>query len=204
MNYSFALWIAMAVAISCNLTNTGYVFAEPQELPSTDKGNGTHHSQHELPQRYFVSLAEYRFKDFNPAKVTAEKIQNAISSENASHVETVMLSAVAGFKSMVQFGRSVTVTTGRVSNRDVMTRQTQQQEIGTILEVTVSPEDQSVVADLSFSSSRIVGEGTDDSPPEFATTTIKTTQLMDIGKPTLVGASTVDKSSYIFLTISRQ
>lgn len=198
------LCIAIVIAIGCHAIHPGHAFADPQDTkPAADSG-ASHQSQNKLPEPYLITISEYRLKGVNPSDLTADNIVSAIKAEKATPIETVMLSAIADLESMVQFGRSVTVTTGRITNRDVTSRQTQQREIGTIVRVTASPTGQQVGLTLSFESSRLIGEGSDDSPPDIVTTSINTTQLFDFGQPTMIGASTAGETSYVFLTISRR
>jgi len=204
MKRPLELCIAIAIAIGYHAIQPSQAFADPQDTKSATEAGATHQSENKLPESYLITLSEYRLKSVNPSELTAGSIAAAITTEKAAPIETVMLSAIADIESMVQFGRTVTVTTGRTTNRDVTTRQTQQMNIGTIVRVTASPAGQQVGLVLSFESSRQNGEGTDDSPPDIVTTSINTTQIFELGKPTMIGASTAGETSYIFLAISRR
>ncbi len=62
---------------------------------------------------------------------------------------------------------------------------------------------ESVVAKIAFESSRFQGEGTDDTPPEIASSTIATTQLFELEKLYLLGSTSSGKTSYVFVTVTK-
>jgi hypothetical protein len=204
MNPASAFSLGVAFAFCCIAIQPLPAFGAPQDTRLATVPVASNQSQDEPTERYSITISEYRLKDVDSSKLTTENIVATIAAQKAKPFETVMLSAIAGTESMVQFGRSVTVTTGRMTNRDVTTRQTQQRQIGTILRVTASPDGGKVSATLSFESSRHVGERTDDSPPDIATTSVNSTQIFDLGQPTLIAATTAAETSYVLITISRR
>ena len=78
-------------------------------------------------------------------------------------VETIRLSALPSFESMMQMGKRATVTVG-VSNAPGrgQTRQMQQQMIGTMVRLTAEPSDGKALLKLSYEASRFEGRGTDE------------------------------------------
>ncbi len=86
---------------------------------------------------------------------------------------------------MAQFGKVANVTIGKTVNREITTRQTQNVQVGTLLKAKVRLENEAIVANITFEASRLQGNGTEDSPPDIASTTINTTQSLEIGKPRL-------------------
>jgi hypothetical protein len=194
----------LAIVCVCCVLSSIDAFAGPQDPDAVVRTNQADQSQTEVPEQYLITLSQYRLEGLDTSHLTADDVAAAIKTQKASPVETVMLTAVAGGESMVQFGRSVTVTTGTVANRDVTSRQTQQREVGSLLRLIPSTEGQKVGLQLTFESSRQAGEGTDDSPPDIVTISIKISQLFDLGKPTLIGGTTTGESSYVFLTVSRR
>lgn len=202
MNRQLSLVFTITVATGIYVMTPSRLCAKPQELQPANKPTVTKVAQAEQPARYLITVSEYRLKEAVASQITAEMIADAINAKKAELVESVMLSAIAESESMVQFGRIVSVTVGRVVQGQVNVRNVKSSEIGTILRVTVSPKGNKVAAQLSFESSRLVGEGTEDSPPDTVSTTITTTQLFDLAKPTLVSASTSGEGSFIFFTVS--
>ena len=55
---------------------------------------------------------------------------------------------------------------------------------------------------LTFESSRIGEDAGEDSPPTVNKTQVNATQLLELGKPDLVGSSTTSSSSIIVVTVT--
>ncbi|WP_153557369.1 hypothetical protein [Roseimaritima sediminicola] len=158
----------------------------------------------EQPQRYLITVSEYRL-DIDAAQLTAEAIAEAREAEGVAPVEVIMLSTMASAESMVQFGRSMTVTIGHVvSNRNVTARRTEEREVGTLLRLTAEPAGEKVAAKIEFECSRPVGQGSEDAPPDMVTTSFDTTQVFELGEPTLIAASTSGEPSFFFMTIHQR
>jgi len=155
--------------------------------------------------RYSATISEYQLKEIKTPPLTQDVILAAIENQKAVPIETVMTTATDGIEGRIQFGRQVALTTGSVNNGRTNARQTQQFHIGTMLRLSIAPSEPETMVgvSLSFEAARVSGEGTEDSPPDIATTTITLKQTVELGKPTLIGASTANESSFVFLTISR-
>ena len=158
---------------------------------------------------FFVQLTEYRLKlPHDPSRPVAEIVAILAKpgdNEEYQPVETIRLSALSGTESTVQFGRRVNVTAGTaVTNRGGTARNVQGVDIGTLLKVTpVLLQSGNVALKLKFESSRIEGDASEDSPPDISRTQINTTQLLELGKPSLVGSTTSTASSVILITVTR-
>ncbi|WP_164101039.1 hypothetical protein [Candidatus Laterigemmans baculatus] len=118
-------------------------------------------------------------------------------------VEMVRLSVLERNPTMVQFGRSAAVTTGQsFSGRDrPPVRQTQMMQVGTAVHVLATPQDDKVLLETTYESSRFDGEGTADGPPEIATVQIAGRLLLEPGKPTLVGGTSAKSGTYLLVII---
>jgi len=210
------LCVDLVIVIALSITQSNCIFAQTQDeqlavIAKTTAEKTTAESKEKTSskskswERYLVTVAEYRLKDIGPSELTTEGITAAIKEQKASPVEAVMLSATEGNESKVSIGRTVTVTTGKTTARErSSSRNTQRVELGTILSVKIMPDGDQVKAELSFTASRHLGEGTDDSPPEIVSAEIDTAQLFDLGQPTLIAASTGNGSYYVLLTITRR
>lgn len=157
------------------------------------------------PEQYLVTVAQHQLNDNSLSDLTSAGILAAIKDQNASPVETISLSATAGNETRASFGRSVSVTTGKVVARGgAVSRNHQRRDLGTILNVKLTPEEANVSLELSFESSRLVGEAAKDSPPDVASTSLAFSQVFTLGQPTLIAASTGGESIYVVLTIVRR
>ncbi len=162
----------------------------------------------QVPASYIVQLTEYRLeRPLEPSQTATnilEMLSGKLDDKIGKPVETIRLSTLSGTESMVQFGRRVNVTVGKATtNRGETVRNMQAIDVGTVVRVTAIPQDEKVSVSLTFESSRIGGDGDEDSPPDINKTQISTTQLLEFGKPSLVGSSTTASSSVIVVTITR-
>ena len=193
--------IAIAICFCTIQPISAFTVAQNQN-PIAEKATAVE-AQSKLPDQYLITLAEYRLKGVDVSEMTADNIVAAIRAAQTAPVETIILSAIDGAESQVKFGRVVSVTTGRVTNRDGNRRQIERTDIGTVLNVTPQTAGQQVGLVLEFSSTSLSGKGTEDSPPDTVATSLNVTRMFDIGKPTLIGATTAGETSYILLTVSR-
>ena len=155
------------------------------------------------PVRFMVTLSEYQLGEGVPDSATESEILDSIRKKTVQPTETIRLSVIKDVEGMAQFGKVANVTVGKTVNRDVTTRQTQNVQVGTLLKATVRLENEAIVASIAFEASRLQGNGTEDSPPDIASTTITTTQSLEFGKPCLIGSSSGGKTSYVFVTITQ-
>jgi hypothetical protein len=75
--------------------------------------------------------------------------------------------------------------------------------VGTIVRVTATPENGSVFLKLTYETSKLDGNGDEDTPPELTKTQISTTQLLELGQPRLVGSSTSTPTSVVVVKVTK-
>jgi hypothetical protein len=139
--------------------------------------------------------------------LSAAQILELVSTKdkNAGYepIETIRLSTLSGTETVVQFGRRVNVTVGKTVTRGGETaRSVQAFDVGAIVRVTATPENGSVSLKLTYETSRLDGNGDEDTPPELTKTQISTTQLLELGQPRLVGSSTSAPTSVVVVTVN--
>lgn len=155
------------------------------------------------PIRFLVTISEYQLGEVFTDSATEAEILDSIRKKTVPPTETIRLSVIKDVEGMAQFGKVANVTIGKTVNREITTRQTQNVQVGTLLKAKVRLENEAIVANITFEASRLQGNGTEDSPPDIASTTINTTQSLEIGKPRLIGSSSGGKTSYVFVTITQ-
>jgi hypothetical protein len=157
---------------------------------------------------FVVQLTEYQLEQPIDQSLSAAAILEMLTTqrdgEKCRPVETIRLSTVSGTESMAQFGRVVNVIVGKATTaRGETLRNMQAVDIGSMIRVTAIPQDERVAITLNFETSRISGDIDQDVPPSISKTQISTTQLLELGKPTLVGSSTTTSSSIFVVTVTR-
>jgi hypothetical protein len=157
---------------------------------------------------FVVQLTEYQLEQPIDPSLSAAAILEMLTTqrdgEKCRPVETIRLSTVSGTESMAQFGRVVNVTVGKATTaRGETVRNMQAVDVGSMIRVTAIPQNDRVAITLSFESSRISGDIDQDVAPDISKTQISTTQLLELGKPTLVGSSTTTSSSIVLVTVTR-
>ena len=162
----------------------------------------------EISASYIVQLMEYRLEQPIDPSQSATEILALVSRNDGDpkkKVETIRLSASSGIESMAQFGQTVFVTVGTVAmNKGFPVQKSMQaMEIGTLIKVTVVPQNDKVAVTLTYESSS-VGEVAGDSPPNINKTKVNTTQLLDLGKPSLVSGSTTVSSSILVVKVTEK
>jgi len=66
---------------------------------------------------------------------------------------------------------------------------------------TPKKQDGKVFLKIDYTASRMDGEASEEGHPESTTFTIESTNLIEIGKPLLVGGSSSESSNYLLLKI---
>lgn len=156
---------------------------------------------------YVVQLTEFRMKRASDVKMTAGEIIKEFEEKkdkgDIEIVETIRMSTLANFESMVQVGRKVTVVTGVMNAPGrAPVRQMQNQMVGTMVRLTAEPRDSKTMLRLSYEASRLDGEGEEDIPPDIKTFQIETSLLVDPAKLVLVGGSNADSTSYLVVSVT--
>jgi len=175
----------------------GAAIADEGQRPAADDAPAS-------PERYMVTFSAYRLDEAISADATEDEIVAFIKREDIKPHDTIRLSAISDMESMAQFGRRVSVTAGRSVGPTGTTRQIQLVEVGASLRLTVTQHENGALAKIRYESTRHIGEGTEESPPDLATTNITTTQILEFGKPRLVGASSADGASWILVTVTKR
>ncbi|KAA5543223.1 hypothetical protein FYK55_13180 [Roseiconus nitratireducens] len=153
--------------------------------------------------QFLVTLAEYHLEEPIPVDATEVEILDSVRDSGAVPVESVRMTATEDTESMAHFGQRVTVTTGKVIRGPVTSKQTESIEIGTMLRVRVASHAKGALAEIDYSTSRLNGAGTDDSPPDVVTNTVQATQLYVLGKQRLLSTSSTGKAPCIVVSIQR-
>lgn len=177
------------------------VFEATAAQEATNPANGP-----EPTTSYMVQLTEYCFAQPLSPSQSAEEILAMVSANDGNQkgavVETIRLSTLSGMESIAQFGQRVNVTVGKsTTGRGETVRSMQAIDVGTMVKVTIVPRNDQVAMRLTFESSRIGSDASEDTPPTINKTQISTAQLLEIGKPILVGGSTTSSSSVIVVTV---
>lgn len=158
-------------------------------------------------QSYVVQFTEFRLKSSSDPKLSASEIVKSFEQMRddgkVELVEVVRLSTLAGYESMVQFGKMASVTVGTTAALPGRgpTRQLQRQSVGTLVRVTAEPQEGKVLLKLAYEASRFEGAGQEDSPPDTVTVQFNTTLLIETGKPTLVGGTSADATTFLLVSI---
>ena len=185
----------VGLIVSCA---SGGLLAQESSLPD---------AQPKMPEVYVVQLTEYRLPaPVETARTAAEIVKTLTDAQgDTKHepIETIRFTTLSGTESLVQFGKRMRVSIGSATVRGGITHQYEFIQIGTIVRATATPQAGKVVLQLQFESSRLDGEATADSAPNVATTEFSSTNLLEIGRPTLVGGSTAGASTFLVVTITR-
>lgn len=80
--------------------------------------------------------------------------------------------------------------------------QSRQIEVGRMLKLQLIPHQEAAIADISYSTSRVDGEQTEDSPPNIVTTTIQGTQVFTLGSRRLLSTARSGNPTGIIITIT--
>ena len=176
------------------------------ELSVTGQENPTEQLR---PEAFTVRVTEFELKSSAGDRVSNSEILKKLTDlDNRSEVveiQTLRLSAIDGQEAMVQFGRRVTITTGSTTpgRGFPTTRQTQFLDIGTLLRVSGIMHGNKCQIAVAHEVSRLVGEGTEDSPPDMVNSTINGTYVATLGEPILLGGINEGKTNFLVLTVER-
>lgn len=160
----------------------------------------------EARQTYVVQFTEFRFKEAPESPLTTKDILQSFEQLRKDGrleiIETVRLSALEQCEAMVQFGRSVAVTTGATALPNGRSnRQFQFRQVGTLVRVTAQPKQEKILLNVMYEASRLGPETKEDAPQDINQVTFNTTLMIEPGRPTLVGSDSADTSSLLLVTI---
>ena len=190
------------VLFLASITVTSFCFAQEDKISQTvtNKSSG-------LGNAYIVQLTEFRLKKPSNVRMSSSEIVKAFDemkdNGDVEIIETIRLSALPTYETMMQIGKKATVTVGVVNAPGRgPTRQMQQQMIGTLVRLTAEPSDGKTLLKLSYEASRFEGEGSDDSPPDTKTFQVNTTLLLERAKTALVGGTSAESSTFLAVSIN--
>jgi hypothetical protein len=164
----------------------------------------------EVGQTFIVTFTEFRLPAEIETGLTASEIEESFerlkTEGKVDLIESVTLSTVESQETMVRFWKRVAVTTGVMAMpgpgaRNV--RSVQERELGTIVRLKAESRGEQVVMNLIYQSSRLVGEGAEDAPPDTHSIQLTSTLLLELGVPKLVGGTTGDQSSFVIAEVSK-
>jgi len=154
---------------------------------------------------YIVQLTEFRMKK-SDVHVSASEIIKLLDemkdNGDIEVIETIRLSALPSYESMIQIGRRATITAGTMDAPGRgQTRLTQHQEIGTTVRLTAEPSGERTLLKLSYEAIRLEGEASDDIPPDTTAFEINTAMLLEPSKTVLVGGTSADSSAFLAVSV---
>ncbi len=154
---------------------------------------------------YTVSLTELRLRKpltHDQLAESLKKTEELKNNEDFEIVETIRLSTLPGFESIVQVGRKTAITVGvsevpgRAGQKSIKS-----ESFGTIVRLTAVPIEGKTRLTLNYESSRVDSESKNELSPDTKTFLIDTTLLLEPSKTVLVGGSTVDGSTYLAVSL---
>lgn len=160
----------------------------------------------DLPSSFIVQFTEYRFKEPLKTNQTSAEILAMTTAKDgvaeAKMVESIRMSTIGGVDSMVQFGKNANVIVGKSrTNRGETISNSRTVSVGTIVKVKISPYKDKVKLQLSYETSKLEEADKEGSIPDIYKAKIATTQLLELGKPAIVGSTTNASSSVIVATV---
>lgn len=162
---------------------------------------------------YLIELVEFRLPGVPVAGITAAdilaRLDGAGGDDGAEVIQTFHLSALAGQESTARVGLMTSVVMGVAyqQGRGVQVppvRNMSQMSLGTTLTVIAGPDGDEVALKLNYSSSRILGDAPEDSPPDIVDTTVEMPLRVSLGKRVLAGGGSGKQASYIAVTVTER
>lgn len=158
---------------------------------------------------YLIEVIEFQIDASDGAELSPEQLVQSYSQMKSDgllkRAEKIRFYASVQKASFVNFGKQVALTTGATMagpGRPVA-RQVKQFEIGTTAEVMLdSVGEGQVVLQVLYRSSRVAGEGTDDSPPDIVSINMEASLVLELGKTKLLGGTSADPNVYVLITVS--
>lgn len=164
----------------------------------------------EVGQAFSVTFTEFRLPAAIESGWTAGEIEESFASLKTEGkvdlVESVTLSTVESQETMVTFGKRVAVTTGLMAMGGPGTRtlrNVQDRQLGTTVRVKAESRGERVVMSLIYESSRLVGEGAEDAPPDTHSIQLTSTLVLEPGVPKLVGGTTGDGTLFLIVEVAK-
>ncbi len=183
------------------------------EQPSLSRLTPVRSSSPTLPpnvkaeQFFVVQFTEFRFKHAPEVNRTANEIVQSFDQLNKEgkieRIESVRLSVLEYHESTAQFGKTTSVTTGVTRTPQGQQRSVSNVPLGTMLQVTATPQDSKVLLKVAYTASRIDEALIEEKQPEVVNIQFNTTLLLEIGKATLVGGIAAEANDFLMVTINK-
>lgn len=158
-------------------------------------------------QFFVVQFTEFRFKHAPEVNRTANEIVQSFDQLNKEgkieRIESVRLSVLEYHESTSQFGRTTSVTTGVTRTAQGQQRSVSNVPLGTMIQVTATPQDSKVLLKVAYTASRIDEALIEEKQPEVVNIQFNTTLLLEIGKATLVGGIAAEANDFLMVTINK-
>jgi len=142
------------------------------------------------PKLFVIEVTRLVLKDSTSASAAGlhggrldAQIRQWRESDQIAAEESISLTSVENLESTVQFGRRVAVVSGTSSiGGGRSARQSNWQDVGTLIRAMISPRDGHVLAELSYESSTYEPNDEENTPGETLTTTISTELFLRLGR----------------------
>ena len=161
-------------------------------------------------QSYFVQFTEFRFKHAVDLDVHRTSDEIVLSFDKLHKegkielIETIRLSALEYHENSVQFGKTMSVTSGVTRTAQGLQQQSRQTvPIGTMVQVKPTPQEGKVLLKVTYTVSRMHDNIGEEKQPDIVTVQLNSTLLLEIGKATLVGGFASDENDFLMVTIRK-
>jgi hypothetical protein len=156
---------------------------------------------------YMVQLTELKWNvKFDPLPKGPDLVQGLEELRKSGRVEiveTIRLSAISDHESTMQFGKTVSVIAGVAQTPQGKMRNLKQIQVGTLLRLTATPNQGKVLLKRQYESSQLGNALEEDISPDIVTSQFKTTLLLEIGVPSLVGGASGDSTTMYLVSVTR-
>ena len=189
------------------------VAASPRTVGQDDLGHGLRalagDASTATRRQYLIEVIEFQIAASDGADLSAEQLVESYPQMKSDgllkRAETTRFYASEKKPSFVNFGKQIELTSASTlaeQGRPVA-RQVKQIEIGTTAEVLLDSVGEGQVAlQVVYRSSRVEGEGTDDSPPDIQSINMEASLVLELGKTKLLGGTSANPNVYVLITIS--
>ncbi len=158
---------------------------------------------------YSIEIIEFEIGDSDGADLSEDQLVKSFAQMKGDgmlrRADTIRFSAVQEKPSLINFGKLVSLTTGSIpagQGRPAV-RQMKDVEIGITAEAMLASSGKGRVSmSLLYRSSRLEGEGADDSPSDIVSIRIETALELELDKPKLLGGVSADPNVYVLVKVT--
>ncbi len=202
MRYTFILLAGLLLSVASGPFAVGQDDLKGRRAPSGGASTAT-------SRPYLIEVIEFQIDASDGADLSPEQLVESYPQMKSDgllkRAETIRFHASVKKASFVNFGKQIALTTGATlagPDRPVA-RQVKQFEIGTTAEVMLDSADKGQASlQVVYRSSRVAGEGTDDTPPEILSISMEASLVLELGKTKLLGGTSADPNVYVLITVS--